>query len=72
MAQQIVFNVVFNEDSKMGSAILYLLYLKSIQKNTTFVRLSDYYTNIPLWGHSFHISLGGDSYASICSQFAYL
>jgi hypothetical protein len=44
---------------KWGLSFLYLLYLKSYfkkQKSTTFVRLSDYYLNIPLWGHSFLIS----------------
>jgi hypothetical protein len=58
----------FNEDSKKGLPFLYLLYLKSCchmsmvvvkktQKNTTFVRFSDYYLDNPLWGHSFQISL---------------
>ncbi len=43
--------MVFNEDSKLRSAILYNMYLKVIvkkQKITTFVRSSDYYLNIPL------------------------
>ncbi len=35
------------------------------QKNSTFVRLSGYYLNIPLWGHSFQISLHLESYALI-------
>jgi hypothetical protein len=37
MSQHIVFNLVFNEDSKMGSAIfLYLLYFKSYCKKYNF------------------------------------
>jgi hypothetical protein len=41
------------------------------QKNTTFVRFSDYYLSIPLWGHSFLISFHLDSYALIYLPLAY-
>ncbi len=44
---------------------------KKKQKNTTFVRFSDYHLNIPQWVHSFLISLHWDSYALICSPLAY-
>jgi hypothetical protein len=53
-----IFNLVFNEDSNIGSA--HFLYQKSYcenQKNTKFVRISDYYLNIPMWTHSYLISL---------------
>ncbi len=59
MSQSIVCNLVFNEDFKIGSAI-YVSFVskkllgKETQKNTAFVRFSDYYLNISLWGHSFH------------------
>ncbi len=61
MSQHIVFNLVFNEDFKMGSAIFVpFVFFKVIvkkQKNSPFVRFSDYLLNIPLWDHSFLISL---------------
>jgi hypothetical protein len=46
----------------MGSAIfvpfcILKVIVKKTQKNTTFVRFSDYYLSIPLWDHSFLISL---------------
>jgi hypothetical protein len=47
-----------------GSAILYLKsYSEKKEKNTFFVRFSDYYLNIPLWSNSFLISLYFHSYA---------
>ncbi len=60
----------------MGSAILYILYLKIYfekkpQKITTLVRFSDNYLNIPLSYHSFLISLQWDSYALNCLPLAY-
>ncbi len=58
---------------KWGMPFLYLLYIKSYckkQKNTTFVRFSDYSLNIPLWGHGFLISIHWDGYASICLTFS--
>jgi hypothetical protein len=46
------FNLVFNENSKMGPAILEpfvsQVLLKKKQKNATFVWFSDYYVKIPL------------------------
>jgi hypothetical protein len=42
--------------TKWGLQFLYLLYLKHYckkHKNTTFMKFSDYYLNIPPWGHSF-------------------
>ncbi len=60
MSQHIVFNLVFDKDSKMSLPFLYLLYFKSYckkQKNSPFVRFSDYLLNIPLWDYSFLISL---------------
>jgi hypothetical protein len=54
---------------KLSLPFLYLLYLKSYcekHKNITFVRLSDYYLNIPLWGHSVPISLHCESHTLIC------
>ncbi len=56
MSQQDVLNPVFNEDSKMG--VCHFVYLKlfwKTQKNTSFVRFSDYNLNISRWGHSFLI-----------------
>jgi hypothetical protein len=45
----------------MGPAILEpfvsQVLLKKKLKNATFVWFSDYYVKIPLWGHSFLISL---------------
>jgi len=38
---------------------------KLSQKNTTIVRFTDHYLNIPLWGHSFLMPLHRDSYALI-------
>ncbi len=51
MSRCMVFNLVFNEDSKMGSAI-FVPFVKKTKKST-FVRFSGYYLNIPLSGHSF-------------------
>jgi hypothetical protein len=49
LSQHIVFHLVFNADSKMGSAILYFKrYCKKKKKNSTFVRFSVYYLNIPV------------------------
>jgi hypothetical protein len=45
---------------------------KKKQKNETFLRLSDYYLNIPLCSQSFLISLYGDTYAFECLPLAYL
>ncbi len=42
----------FMRISKWGLPLLYPLYLKK-QKNATFVRLSDYFSNITQRGHSF-------------------
>ena len=63
-----VFNLTFNEDSKMG--VCHFCYCEKL-KNTTFVRFDDGYLNIPLWGHSLLISLHCHSYASICLPLAY-
>jgi hypothetical protein len=60
MSQHIVFNLVFNEGSKMGSAIFCTFcIIKVIVKNriVQIVRFSDYYLSIPLWDRSFEISL---------------
>ncbi len=61
MSQHIVFNLAFDKDSKMGSAIFVpFVFLKVIvkkQKNSRLVRFSDYFLNIPQWDNSFLISL---------------
>ncbi len=75
MLPSMEFNPVFIEDSKMGSAIFVPFVswklLQKKQKNTTFARFSDYYLNIPLWGHSFLTSLYWDIYSFNCLPLEY-
>jgi len=72
MSQHIVFNLVFDKNSKMGSAIFvpFLPWkLRRINKRILPLLVLLTILNIILLGHSFLISLHWDSYASIYLQF---
>ncbi len=75
MSQQIAFSTVFNEDSKMVTAIFVPSVSSKLlgkkEENTTFARSGDYYLNISPWGQSFLISLYSNGYILNCLPSAY-